>query len=153
LGGGLELALTCDIVIADKTAVFGLPESSIGVIPGAGGTQRLVRAVGKSMAMEMILAGRKLSAQEAKETGLISTLVEESETAPARAFAIAGAIASGAPLAVSFAKAAVLQSFETGLSAGIRYERSLSALIAASDDRKEGMTAFAEKRSPQFKGQ
>lgn len=105
------------------------------------------------MAMEMILAGRKLSAQEAKETGLISTLVEESETAPARAFAIAGAIASGAPLAVSFAKAAVLQSFETGLSAGIRYERSLSALIAASDDRKEGMTAFAEKRSPQFKGQ
>ncbi|NSL23053.1 enoyl-CoA hydratase-related protein [Agrobacterium tumefaciens] len=152
LGGGLELALACDIVIADSSAIFGLPETSIGVIPGAGGTQRLVRAVGKSMAMEMILAGRKLNAQEAKEAGLISTVVGADETVEDRAFAIASAIASGAPLAVRFAKAAVLQSFETSLSTGILFERSLSALIAASEDRKEGMAAFAEKRSPQFKG-
>jgi len=152
LGGGLELALTCDIVIADRTAIFGLPEASIGVIPGAGGTQRLVRMVGKSMAMEMILAGRKLNAREARECGLVSTLVGEDETVAGRAFAIAAEIAKGAPLAVCFAKAAVLQSFETTLSAGIRYERTLSALIAASEDRAEGMTAFAEKRSAQFTG-
>lgn len=152
LGGGLELALTCDIVIADKTAIFGLPEASVGVIPGAGGTQRLVRAVGKSMAMEMILAGRRLNAQEAKECGLVSTLVGDDETVTARGFSIAAEIAKGAPLAINFAKAAVLHSFESTLSAGIRYERSLSALIAASNDRIEGITAFAEKRPPEFSG-
>jgi len=152
LGGGLELALICDIAIADNTAVFGLPEVSIGIIPGAGGTQRLVRAVGKSMAMEMILAGRKLNAREAKEVGLISTLVDEGETVVERAYAMAASIANGAPLAVGFAKAAVLQSFETNLSAGILYERSLSALISASEDRREGMAAFAEKRRAEFVG-
>lgn len=152
LGGGLELALICDIVVADQTAVFGLPEAAIGTIPGAGGTQRLVRAVGKSMAMEMILAGRKLDAEEARAFGLISTIAADGETADAQACAMAERIVKGAPIAVAMAKAAVLESFETPLSAGIRYERSLSALIAASDDRAEGMRAFAAKEPPQFKG-
>lgn len=152
LGGGLELALICDIVVADKTALFGLPETAIGTIPGAGGTQRLVRAVGKSMAMEMVLAGRKLDAEEAKACSLISSIAADGETVESHACTIAERIAQAAPIAVTMAKAAVLESFETPLSAGIRYERSLSALIAASDDRAEGMRAFAAKERPQFKG-
>lgn len=151
LGGGLELALICDIVVADRTAVLGLPETAIGTIPGAGGTQRLVRAVGKSMAMEMVLAGRKLDAEEARACGLISSIAVDGEVDDL-ACAIAERIAQAAPIAVTMAKAAVLESFETPLSAGIRYERSLSALIAASDDRAEGMRAFAAKERPQFKG-
>lgn len=152
LGGGLELALICDIVIADRSAIFGMPETSIGILPGAGGTQRLVRAVGKSMAMEMILAGRRLGAEEARACGLISTLVEDGEGVADRALQIARQIAEGAPLAVAMAKSAVLQSFESSLSTGIRYERSLSALVAASEDRQEGVRAFAEKQRPEFKG-
>jgi enoyl-CoA hydratase len=152
LGGGLELALICDIVVADRSAVFGLPETAIGIIPGAGGTQRLVRVVGKSMAMEMILAGRRLDADEALSRGLISTLAQEGETVEACALAIAERIGQGGPLAVAMAKAAVLQSFETTLAAGIRFERSLSALIAASKDRAEGMRAFAQKEAPRFTG-
>ncbi|PYE39469.1 short chain enoyl-CoA hydratase [Rhizobium sp. PP-F2F-G20b] len=152
LGGGLELVLICDIVVADATAVFGLPEASIGIIPGAGGTQRLVRAVGKSMAMEMILAGRKLSADEALAFGLVSTVVSGVETVEHRALDIAKRIAQAAPLAVTMAKAAILQSFETPLSAGIRYERALSALIASSEDRAEGIRAFSQKQTPYFKG-
>ncbi|GGE04354.1 enoyl-CoA hydratase [Aureimonas endophytica] len=151
LGGGLELALICDIVVCERGAVFGLPEAAIGTLPGAGGTQRLVRAVGKSLAMEMILAGRRLDAEEACRFGLASTLVEAG-AAEAEALALAGRIAERAPLAARFAKRAVLQSFETPLSAGIAFERALSALMAASEDRAEGMRAFAEKRTPRFTG-
>jgi enoyl-CoA hydratase len=152
LGGGLELALICDIVVADRTAIFGMPEAGIGTIPGAGGTQRLVRAVGKSMAMEMILAGRRLDAHEALSFGLVSTVASEGQGSEAAAFGIAERIATAAPLAVSMAKSAVLESYETTLAAGIRYERSLSALITASDDRAEGVRAFAAKKLPVFKG-
>jgi enoyl-CoA hydratase len=111
-----------------------------------------VRAVGKSMAMEMVLAGRKLDAEEARACGLISSIAADGESVDDLACAIAERIAQAAPIAVTMAKAAVLESFETPLSAGIRYERSLSALIAASDDRAEGMRAFAAKERPQFKG-
>lgn len=152
LGGGLELALICDIIIADRSAIFGLPETSIGIIPGAGGTQRLVRAVGKSMAMEMLLAGRRLDVEEAKACGLISTIVDDDESVEDRALLIARRIAEGAPLAMAMAKAAVLESFESPLSAGIRFERSLSALIAASEDREEGLRALALKKIPKFNG-
>lgn len=151
LGGGLELALICDIVVCEEGAVFGLPETGIGTLPGAGGTQRLVRAVGKSMAMEMILAGRRLDAAEALSFGIASTLAARGE-ADAAALAMAARIATASPTALGVAKQAVLQSFETPLSAGIRYERTLSALMAASADRAEGMRAFAEKRKPDFKG-
>lgn len=152
LGGGLELALICDILVADRTAIFGLPEAAIGVVPGAGGTQRLVRAVGKTMAMEMILAGRRLNADEAKACGLISNVAGDDESVEDLALKIAGQIAKAAPLAVAMAKSAVLESFESPLSTGIRYERSLSALISASDDRNEGLRAFASKETPRFRG-
>ncbi|MBN8954439.1 MULTISPECIES: enoyl-CoA hydratase-related protein [unclassified Rhizobium] len=153
LGGGLELALICDIVVADETALFGMPEATIGIIPGAGGTQRLVRAIGKSMAMEMILAGRRLDAREAKACGLISSIAADGRPIADHALEIAERIAQAAPLAVTMAKAAILESFEAPLSAGIRFERSLSALITASDDRAEGMRAFAAKEPPLFTGQ
>lgn len=151
LGGGLELALICDIVIADRSAVFGLPETVIGIIPGAGGTQRLVRSVGKSMAMEMILAGRRLDADEALRAGLVST-VAETGTLLAYAEAMAERIARSGPLAVALAKSAVLASFDQPLSSGIRYERVLSALLSASQDRGEGLRAFQAKREPVFRG-
>ena len=151
LGGGLELALICDIIIAGESAVFGLPETSIGTIPGAGGTQRLVRAVGKSVAMEMILAGRRLASHDALAMGLVSAVVPDDELTSA-ARATAHRIRSNAPLAVKLAKRAVLESFETSLSAGVRYERTLSAVIASSLDRAAGAQAFAEKRAPQFTG-
>lgn len=151
LGGGLELALICDIVVCETGAVFGLPETGIGTIPGAGGTQRLVRAVGKSMAMEMIMAGRRLDADEACRFGIASSIAAQGE-AGMMARTLAGRIALASPTALAVAKQAVLQSFEMPLSAGIRYERSLSALMAASQDRAEGMRAFADKRKPTFKG-
>lgn len=151
LGGGFELALICDIVVCTRDAIFGLPETGIGTIPGAGGTQRLVRAVGKSMAMEMILSGRRLNAEEAVRSGIASSMVEPEEL-EATAIKIARRICAASPVALELAKRAVLQSFETSLSAGVKYERSLSALIAASDDRAEGMKAFAEKRTPDFGG-
>lgn len=151
LGGGLELALTCDIVVADRSAVLGCPETGIGTIPGAGGTQRLVRAVGKSLAMEMILAGRRIDADEALRAGLVST-VAEIGSARATAEAIAQRIAGAGPLAVAVAKSAVLASFETTLSAGLRQERALSALLAASADRSEGIRAFRAKDTPDFQG-
>jgi len=151
LGGGLELALLCDIIIADSSAQFGLPESHIGIIPGAGGTQRLVRAVGKSLAMEMLLAGRRLSAQEARQAGLISQLTEPDEL-EARALALAKQIAKAAPLAAVMIKKAVAASYEMPLSAGVAYERTLSALIADSEDRASGLAAFSNKQTPTFRG-
>ncbi|WP_410013925.1 enoyl-CoA hydratase-related protein [Sodalis sp. C49] len=151
LGGGLELALLCDIVIADDTARLGLPETHIGIIPGAGGTQRLVKAAGKAMAMDMILTGRRLCAAEALAAGLISRIAAPGQLI-AVAMEIAHSVAAAAPLAVKMAKRAVLASFDMPLTAGIGYERSLSALIAASDDRDEGMRALAARRPPQFSG-
>ncbi|WP_454878421.1 enoyl-CoA hydratase-related protein [Serratia inhibens] len=152
LGGGLELALLCDIVIADETAILGLPETHIGIIPGAGGTQRLVKSVGKSLAMEMILAGRKITAAEALAAGLISRITSP-ETLMEQALKIAQNISRAAPLAVKMAKKAVLASFDMGLTAGVSYERSLSALIAASEDRNEGMRALAAKEPATFTGE
>lgn len=151
LGGGLELALACDILICDETAVFGLPETSIGTIPGAGGTQRLTRSLGKSLAMEITLAGRRLTGAEALATGLASTLCPKAEL-EGTALALAGRIATQGPLAVGMAKQLLLQGQDMPLAAGIQLERSLACLLAASEDRAEGMRAFAEKRRPVFTG-
>lgn len=149
LGGGLELALLCDIIIADSSAVFGLPESHIGIIPGAGGTQRLVRAVGKSLAMDMLLSGRRIDAQEALRAGLVSRVTDSLEE---QALILANQVAKAAPLAAMMIKKAVAASYEMPLSAGVAYERSLSALIADSEDRAAGLAAFKNKQSPEFKG-
>ncbi|WP_395490808.1 enoyl-CoA hydratase-related protein [Cedecea davisae] len=151
LGGGLELALLCDIIIADETAQFGLPESHIGIIPGAGGTQRLVRAVGKSLAMEMLLGGRRINAGEAIQAGLVSRIVAADELEQ-QALALAGQVAKAAPLAAVMIKKAVAASYEMPLSAGVAYERVLSALIADSEDRTAGLEAFKNKQRPEFKG-
>lgn len=151
LGGGLELALLCDIIIADSTAQFGLPESHIGIIPGAGGTQRLVRAVGKSLAMEMLLCGRRINGEEARVAGLISQLVQP-DALETQALSVGRQIANAAPLAAAMIKKAVLMSYEMPLSAGVAYERALSALIADSEDRASGLAAFQNKQPPQFTG-
>ncbi|ARD59026.1 enoyl-CoA hydratase [Kosakonia radicincitans DSM 16656] len=151
LGGGLELALLCDIIIADTTAQFGLPESHIGIIPGAGGTQRLVRAVGKSLAMEMLLCARRINGEEARQAGLISQLVQPDEL-ETQALSVARQIAKAAPLAAAMIKKAVLASYEMPLSAGVAYERALSALIADSEDRAAGLAAFQNRQTPQFSG-
>ncbi|MFB5743396.1 enoyl-CoA hydratase-related protein [Cedecea sp. S5-13] len=149
LGGGLELALLCDMIIANQSAVFGLPESHIGIIPGAGGTQRLVRAVGKSLAMDMLLSGRRIDAQEALRAGLVSRVTDSLEE---QALTLANQVAKAAPLAAMMIKKAVAASYEMPLSAGVAYERSLSALIADSEDRAAGLAAFKNKQSPEFKG-
>lgn len=151
LGGALELAMICDIIVASETAKFGQPEINIGVLPGAGGTQRLTRAVGKSLAMEMVLTGRMLSAEEAKAAGLVSRVVP-AEAYLSEAQRLAAEIAARSPVALRLAKEAVLQSFETGLAGGLAYERRLFALAFASEDQKEGMQAFAAKRQPEWKG-
>ncbi|MFZ4894500.1 enoyl-CoA hydratase-related protein [Plantibacter sp. Mn2098] len=151
LGGGLELALICDVVVAADSARFGFPEAGIGIIPGAGGTQRIVRAVGKSMAMDLVLTGRRLDAAEALASGLVSRVVTE-DALDAEAHTVAERIAAGAPLATRMAKHAVLSAYDTGLTAGVAHERTLSALIAASADRAEGMRAFSERTTPEFEG-
>lgn len=151
LGGALELAMICDIIVASETAKFGQPEINIGVLPGAGGTQRLTRAVGKSLAMEMVLTGRMLSADEARAAGLVSRVVPV-EAYLSEAQRLAAEIASKSPVALRLAKEAVLQSFESGLAGGLAYERRLFALAFASEDQKEGMQAFAAKRQPEWKG-
>lgn len=151
LGGGCELALACDIIIASETARFGQPEVNIGVIPGAGGTQRLTHAVGKSIAMEMILGDRRLTADEALHFGLISR-VESVETYQQAALDLALAIAGKAPIAIRTAKEAINRAFESSLSQGIAHERRLFSLLFATEDQKEGMAAFVEKRSPAWKG-
>ncbi len=151
LGGGLELAMNCDVLIASDTTRLGQPEINIGVIPGGGGTQRLTRAVGKYTAMEMVLTGRMIGADEAKTLGLVSRVVPK-EAFIDEAKRTAKEIASKSPLAIKFAKQAVNKAFEMGLSDGLDFERELFYLLFASEDKVEGMKAFLEKKKPEFKG-
>lgn len=151
LGGGNELAMACDMIIASETAKFGQPEINIGVIPGAGGTQRLTRAVGKAIAMEMILNNRTLSAEEALGHGLVNRVVPVEQCLD-EALKLANEIAQRAPLAVRFGKEAVNQAFETFLSDGIGEERRAFYFLFSSEDQKEGMEAFIGKRKPIWKG-
>ncbi len=151
LGGGCELAMLCDIMIASESAQFGQPEINIGVIPGAGGTQRLTRAVGKSLAMEMVLNGRVLKADEALRTGLVSRVWPMGEYLAA-ALELASQIAARAPLGVRLGKQAVNAAFEMPLSHGIADERAKFQALFASEDQKEGMAAFLAKRKPEWKG-
>jgi enoyl-CoA hydratase len=151
LGGGCELAMASDMVVASDDAVFGQPEIKLGVMPGAGGTQRLTRALGKARAMEMILTGRTLSAGEAYERGLVTQVVAREDTVGA-ALALAAEVASMPPLAVRAAKEAVNRAYELSLEAGLEFERRNFFLLFASDDQKEGMRAFIEKRKPTWKG-
>lgn len=152
LGGGCELAMTCDLIIASETARFGQPEINIGVIPGAGGTQRLTRAVGKAKAMEMVLTGRMISADEALRWGLINKVVPV-EYYLDEAKALAREIAAKPPLAVMLGKEAVLKAFDSTIEGGLEFERKNFYLLFASVDQKEGMRAFTEKRKPQWKGE
>ena len=151
LGGGCELAMACDLIVASETAQFGQPETGVGVIPGAGGTQRLTRAVGKSLAMDVILSGRFLSADEALRAGLVARVVAR-EAWLDEAKRVARAIAEKPPVATRLAKEAVDRAFEGTLRLGVEYERRLLALAFSSEDAKEGLNAFLEKRKPEFKG-
>lgn len=151
LGGGCELAMTCDMIVASETAKFGQPEIKIGVIPGAGGTQRLTRAIGKAKAMEMVLTGNLISADEALLYGLITKVVPV-ELYLSEACKLAEEIAKMSPIAAQLGKEAVNRSFETHLDEGLTLERKNFYLTFASDDQKEGMNAFIEKRPPQYKG-
>jgi enoyl-CoA hydratase len=150
LGGGCELALMCDIVIAADTAKFGQPEIKIGVIPGAGGTQRLPRALGKAKAMDMILTARTMDAAEAERAGLVSRVVPAAKLLD-EALAAAATIASFSLPSVMMAKEAVNRAFESPLAEGMLFERRLFHALFATEDQKEGMAAFLEKRPPQFK--
>ena len=151
LGGGCELAMTCDLIVAGEGAQFGQPEIKLGVIPGAGGTQRLTRAIGRAKAMEMVLTGRTLSALEAEAHGLVTRVVPD-EAVLTSALDLAAAIAAMPPLAVLAAKEAVNQAEELGLEAGLAFERRSFYLLFATDDQREGMAAFREKRAPTWKG-
>jgi enoyl-CoA hydratase len=151
LGGGCELAMMCDMIIASETAKFGQPEIKIGVMPGAGGTQRLTRAVGKAKAMELVLTGRFISAEEALRYGLINKAVP-AEMYLNEAMQLAKEIAGMSPIAVQLAKESVNRSFETHLDEGLMFERKNFYLTFASEDQKEGMKAFIEKRKAEYKG-
>ncbi len=151
LGGGCELAMACDLIVAAEDAQFGQPEIKLGVIPGAGGTQRLTRAIGKARAMEMILTGRSIGAREAEAAGLVNLVVPAEETLD-RALALAGQIAAMAPLAVRAAKAMVNRAYETALTSGLADERRAFFELFATDDQSEGMAAFTEKRAPTWRG-
>ena len=151
LGGGCELAMACDLIIASETAQFGQPETGVGVMPGAGGTQRLTRAIGKAKAMDVILSGRFLDAWEAERAGLVARVVA-TEAWLDEAKRVARAIASKAPDGQRHAKEAVNRAFETTLDAGLDVERKLFHLAHSTEDAKEGLTAFGEKREPNFKG-
>ncbi|MBV8252561.1 MAG: enoyl-CoA hydratase/isomerase family protein [Chitinophaga sp.] len=151
LGGGCELAMLCDMIVASETARFGQPEIKLGVMPGAGGTQRLTRAVGKALAMEMVLTGRFITAQEALHAGLINRIVPV-ELFLQEAIKLAAEVAAMSPLALKMAKEAVLKAFDSSLEEGLVFERKNFYLLFASDDQKEGMKAFVEKRQPDFKG-
>jgi enoyl-CoA hydratase len=151
LGGGCELMMCCDIVVAAETARFGQPEINIGIIPGAGGTQRLTRVVGKCKAMELILTGRQMSATEAEALGLVNRVVAP-ELVLEEARRMAREIAAKSPIAVRTAKECVQKALETPLSVGLEFERKMFALLFATEDKVEGMQAFIEKREPKFKG-
>jgi enoyl-CoA hydratase len=151
LGGGCELAMACDLIVASETAKFGQPETGLGLIPGAGGTQRLTRAVGKAVAMDVILSGRFLTAAEALRAGLVARVVAK-EAWLDEARRVARDIAAKGPVATRLAKEAVDRAFEGPLTLGVEYERRLLYLALASEDAKEGLTAFLEKRRPEFKG-
>ncbi|MEM9061674.1 MAG: enoyl-CoA hydratase [Pseudomonadota bacterium] len=151
LGGGCEIAMACDFILAADNAKFGQPEINLGVIPGIGGTQRLTRFVGKSKAMEMNLTGRMMDAEEAERSGLVSRVVPADDLID-EAVKTAAKIAEKSPLAVMAAKEAVNRSYETTLAEGIRYERRIFNALFATQDQKEGMAAFVEKRSAKFKG-
>ncbi len=151
LGGGNELAMSCDLIVASETARFGQPETGLGIIPGAGGTQRLTRAVGKALAMDMILTGRILSAREALSAGLVARVVAR-EAWLGESERLAREIASKGPVATRLAKEAVDRAFEGTLQLGLEYERRALYLAFASEDAREGLEAFAEKREPEFRG-
>jgi enoyl-CoA hydratase len=150
LGGGCEIAMACDIIIAADNAQFGQPEIRLGVMPGAGGTQRLVRQVGKSKAMDMILSGRNMGAEEAERVGLVSRVVPLADLS-AEALKIAETIATMSLPVAMMAKEAISRAYETPLTEGIRFERRLFHAQFALADQKEGMSAFVEKRKPDFK--
>jgi enoyl-CoA hydratase len=151
LGGGCELAMALDLIVAAESARFGQPEINLGVIPGAGGTQRLTRAIGKSAAMEMILTGEPIDAREAHRLGLVARVVPN-ELLVEDALALAARIATKSPLALRLAKEAVNAAYEMSLTDALAHERRLFYLLFASEDQKEGMAAFLEKRDPDFKG-
>ena len=151
LGGGCELAMTLDLIVAGEGAKFGQPEISIGVIPGAGGTQRLTRATGKSRAMRMILTGEPITAAEAERAGLVAILTQD-ELVVEDALTLAAAVATKSPLALRLAKEAVNAAYEMSLTDALAHERRLFYLLFASEDQKEGMAAFLAKRTPDFTG-
>jgi enoyl-CoA hydratase len=151
LGGGCELVMLCDMIVASESARFGQPEIKIGVMPGAGGTQRLTRAVGKALAMEMVLTGRFITAEEALQAGLINRIVPV-DLYLQEAIKLAVEVAALSPLAVKMAKESVLKAFDSSLEEGLHFERKNFYLLFASEDQKEGMQAFIEKRTPIFKG-
>ena len=150
LGGGCEVAMMCDFILAADTAKFGQPEIKLGVMPGAGGTQRLTRAVGKSKAMEMILTGRMMDAAEAERSGLVSRVVPAASLIE-EALKVADTIASMSALAVLAAKESVNRAYETTLAEGVRFERRIFHSLFATEDQKEGMHAFVEKRPAKFR--
>ncbi|EJM98293.1 enoyl-CoA hydratase-related protein [Herbaspirillum sp. YR522] len=151
LGAGCELLMHADIAVAGRGAKIGQPEINLGTIPGAGGTQRLVRTVGKPLAMKMVLSGELIGADEALAAGLVAEVVDD-DAVLARTLALATTIAGKSPLALRLAKEALLKSFELGLEAGLQFERKSFSLLAASDDRREGIAAFKEKRPAVFTG-
>ena len=152
LGGGCELAMICDMIVASETAQFGQPEINIGVMPGAGGTQRLTRIVGKNKAMELVLTGTFISAQQAQAYGLVNKIVPV-EFFLSEAVKMATLIAEKSPIAVQLAKESVLRAYEMPLQEALYFERKNFYMLFASEDQKEGMAAFVEKRKPEFKGQ
>ncbi len=151
LGGGCELMMHCDIIIASETARIGQPEINIGVMPGAGGTQRLTRTVGKALAMELVLTGRFLTADEAQKAGLINKVVPV-EFYLEEAMRMAQEIANRPPIAVRMAKEAILKSFDTTIEMGLEFERKNFYMLFSTDDMREGMAAFIEKRKPEWTG-
>jgi enoyl-CoA hydratase len=151
LGGGCELAMGCDLIVAGEDARFGQPEINLGVMPGAGGTQRLTRAIGRARAMDLILTGRTITAREAETMGLVSRVVPADRTLD-EALALGAAVAAQAPVAVLAAKEAVRLAEELPLGDGLRHERRAFFALFATDDQTEGMAAFVEKRRPEWKG-
>ena len=151
LGGGCELAMALDLIVAGEGAKFGQPEINIGVIPGAGGTQRLARAIGKSKAMRMVLTGDPITARDAEAAGLVAAVTQD-ELVVEDAMALAAAMATKSPIALRLAKEAVNAAYEMSLTDALAHERRLFYLLFASEDQKEGMAAFLEKRAPDFKG-